>query len=153
MNESCTAPLAIASIPLQKADMQALHDKTESLDKGTIFPELYLPFFITETEPDTGKTCHIRQLKDNGNEECDLLLEIMETGFYLDDLALYLDNHPEDVKALELYIQQDEQMKQLTSKFAKEYYPLAKSAVPDAGNAKSTFSWTDGPAPWEGVCI
>lgn len=152
MNDLCTAQLAIATILPQQADMQALHDKTKSLDKGTVFPDLYLPFFITETELDTGKSCHICQMKDNSNEECNLLLEIMETGFYLDDLALYLDTHPEDTKALELYIQYDQEMKNLTTKFAKEYYPLAKGAIPDARNTRDIFAWTDGPAPWEGVC-
>ena len=39
-----SAGLAVASVPLQNADFDALFPPDEGLDKGTIFPELYMPF-------------------------------------------------------------------------------------------------------------
>lgn len=36
--------LAIAHIPIQNADFENLFSVSEALQRGTIFPELYLPF-------------------------------------------------------------------------------------------------------------
>ena len=36
--------LAIAYIPMQNSDFENLFSVSEALQKGTIFPELYLPF-------------------------------------------------------------------------------------------------------------
>ena len=36
--------LAVASVPMQNADFDALFPLSEGLDKGTVFPELYMPF-------------------------------------------------------------------------------------------------------------
>lgn len=154
MNESCTAQLAIATVPLQKAEMQTLHDKPKALDKGTIFPELCLPFFVTETElSDAGDTCRICQLKEEADPENKSLIEIMETSFYLEDLSLYLANHPEDTEALRIYNQHDQELKTMVTNFAKNYYPLSKGSVTESQNKTNIFSWTEGPAPWEGVCV
>lgn len=151
MSESCSASLAIATVPMQQADLQNLNGKQKALDNGTVFPDLYLPFFVTETELNTGSSGTLCKLKET-SESCKLLIEIMETGFYLDDLTLYLDTHPEDTEALKLYEQYDEEKKTLESNFARDYYPLCKTVLTEAKNANQIFAWTDGPAPWEGVC-
>ena len=36
--------LAIAHVPMQNADFSTVFPLGEALDKGTLFPELYLPF-------------------------------------------------------------------------------------------------------------
>ncbi len=36
--------LAVASVPMQEADFDALYPLNEALEKGTVFPELYMPF-------------------------------------------------------------------------------------------------------------
>ncbi len=36
--------LAVASVPMQNTDFDALFALNEALDKGTVFPELYMPF-------------------------------------------------------------------------------------------------------------
>ena len=36
--------LAVASVPMHNADFDALFALNEALDKGTVFPELYMPF-------------------------------------------------------------------------------------------------------------
>ncbi len=36
--------LAVASVPMQNADFDALFPLSEGLNNGTIFPELYMPF-------------------------------------------------------------------------------------------------------------
>lgn len=36
--------LGIASVPIQNADFGCLFSAEEGLTKGTVFPELYLPF-------------------------------------------------------------------------------------------------------------
>lgn len=44
LTSSCT--LAIASVPIQK--WETLYSPEEALYKGTAFPSLDLPFFVTE---------------------------------------------------------------------------------------------------------
>ncbi len=143
MDKCCTNALAIASVPCQETDLSNLYDSKEALCNGTIFPELNLPFFITETDKKSRGDCL-------ASDCCREMMEIMENGFYLDDLTLYLDTHPEDQKALALLKEYLTKKQQLVCDFAKNHFVLTKNCVPETPD-KGVFSWSDGPAPWEGV--
>lgn len=88
-----------------------------------------------------------------------LLMQISENSFLLDDLRLYLDTHPLDTDALELYGQHAAQRKQLLKQFADEFEPLTCDCIcPDSNGSSSTatkypgqkhWTWSDGPIPWD----
>ena len=85
--------LAIASVPCQQ--WGPLYDDGKALRQGTIFQELDLPFYVTEGIPE-GQCAQ----KENSSQ---LLCQIQQISFVLDDLTLYLDMHSEDGQALALY--------------------------------------------------
>ncbi|HIZ08187.1 MAG TPA: spore coat protein CotJB [Candidatus Eubacterium avistercoris] len=143
MDKCCTNTLAIASVPCQETDLSNLYTAEEALCNGTIFPELNLPFFITETDKKSSCGCLASGC-------CRDMMEIMKTGFYLDDLTLYLDTHPQDKKALALMQECLAKKQQQVCDFAKDHFVLTKNCIPQAPD-KGAFAWSDGPAPWEGV--
>ena len=93
-------------------------------------------------------------------DRCQLLQQINEISFVVNDLNLYLDTHPLDKDALDAFSQALNQRKQLLDAFAKEYEPLTLNCIcPDTNNKTETktkypgqkhFTWSDGPLPWEG---
>lgn len=90
----------------------------------------------------------------------DMLCKISEVSFALNDLTLYLDTHPTDSNALELFQQYHQERKDLMQQFASEYQPLTVDCVnvDQSESANSSckyanqkhFNWVDGPLPWEG---
>lgn len=92
-----------------------------------------------------------------------LLKEINEVSFMVNDLTLYLDTHPTDSQALEVFTQAASRRKQLLDAYAREYEPLTMNCVcPDSNNQSASctrypsqkhFTWCDGPLPWDNqVC-
>ena len=92
-----------------------------------------------------------------------MLKEIDEVSFAVNDLTLYLDTHPLDTEALTLFSEAAKKRKQLLESYAKDYEPLTVDCVcPDTGNetdaytgyaGQKHFTWSDGPLPWEGGII
>lgn len=93
-------------------------------------------------------------------DRCQMLQEINEISFAVNDLNLYLDTHPLDQEALAMFGDAMKKRKQLLESYAKEYEPLTMDCVcPDTNNETGTytkypgqkhFTWSDGPLPWEG---
>ena len=93
-------------------------------------------------------------------DRCQMLQEINEISFAVNDLTLYLDTHPLDQEALTLFSDVSKKRKQLLENYAKEFEPLTMDCVcPDTNNQTGTytkyagqkhFTWSDGPLPWEG---
>ena len=138
--------LAIASVPCQQ--WGPLYDDGKALRQGTIFQELDLPFYVTEGIPE-GQCAQ----KENSSQ---LLCQIQQISFVLDDLTLYLDMHSEDGQALALYQEKLTVRDQLKKEFAQKFYPLTRDCVAycqgQAGvHGDHVFCWQDGPMPWEGV--
>lgn len=106
--------IAIASVPLQNWETPTQPEL--SLQAGTIFRELQKPFFIEEQMKK--KTVEARSAME------ELLMQIQAVSFYLIDLSLYLDTHPGEAEAADLYNQHRLKRKELMAKFASEYYPL-----------------------------
>ncbi|MDD3239417.1 MAG: spore coat protein CotJB [Lachnospira sp.] len=125
--------IAIASIPIQK--WEAPDESEEALVCGSIFQELRKPFFIEE-QMKSKKTCCC------GREEGESALrEIQQSQFFLIDLQLYLDTHPDEADAKNLKKQYQQKCKELMAQFAKEHYPLTITCEGDEKKAE---------IPWEG---
>lgn len=76
-----------------------------------------------------------------------LLNEINEVSFAVNEATLFLDTHPDDEAALAFFKETLPRRKTLMEQFAKEYEPLTVDCIcPDTDH----WSWTDGPLPWEG---
>lgn len=92
-----------------------------------------------------------------------MLKEINEVSFAADDLRLYLDTHPTESEALDLFEAKMKRRRELLSEYAKDYEPLTADCVcPDTDNRtgfatdypdRRHFTWADGPLPWEGGAV
>lgn len=138
--------LAIASVPCQQ--WGPVYNDEKALRQGTVFQELDLPFYVTEGIP-------AGQCVQKGNST-QLLCQIQQVSFVLDDLTLYLDMHSEDGQALTMYQEKLAVRDQLKKEFAQKFYPLTRDCVAycqgQAGvHGDHAFCWQDGPMPWEGV--
>lgn len=76
-----------------------------------------------------------------------LLNEINEISFAVNDVTLFLDTHPEDREALAYFHDTKQKRKALMQEFEKEFEPLTIDCISPDGDH---WSWTDGPTPWEG---
>jgi len=83
----------------------------------------------------------------NGQEQ--LLNNINIVDFTMVDLALFLDTHPKDRRALEYYAHYSQIKRQLCREFSKKYYPLTMAEA----DCEKSWSWGEAPLPWEGGCV
>lgn len=84
--------------------------------------------------------------ENNGSSDVsckDLMRAIMEADFVAQDLKLYLDTHPDDSRALELYREAVRQYKACKATFEDTFYPLNATAAGRNG----TWDWLDGTFP------
>lgn len=79
-------------------------------------------------------------------KKCDLLKEIYQSSFSLDDIVLYLDTHPHDIKALQLYQHYADIRKKSMMEYENVFGPLLNDRVKDC----DYWSWVKEPWPWEG---
>ena len=89
-----------------------------------------------------------------------MLKEIDEVSFMVNDLTLYLDTHPTDTNALQAFTDAAKRRKQLMQEYAREYEPLSMDCVCVETNNQTDsdtkypkqkhITWNDGPLPWEG---
>lgn len=79
--------------------------------------------------------------------DCDLRREMIEQirccEFAINELALYLDTHPEDEKALCLHRKYCKQLKDLKDKYQRVYGPLT------INYPCNKWRWLEMPWPWE----
>ncbi|MDR0294520.1 MAG: spore coat protein CotJB [Oscillospiraceae bacterium] len=80
-------------------------------------------------------------------DKTQLLNEIYDTSFAINDLTLYLDTHPDDARALAEFHQLKRRRKTAMSSFEQEFYPLTVDCASDRENR---WTWGDTPAPWKG---
>lgn len=71
--------------------------------------------------------------------------ELQAMGFAVQELALYLDTHPEDMEALELYRSYQQMLQKGAAEFAEKFGPLTHG---QAVNAEA-YTWLEDPWPWE----
>lgn len=142
--------LGIASVPRQI--WGDLYTPEEALKVGTIFKELNLPFFAVDSVSD--KIPQRSSLDDTlADSRESILKKINETSFVLDDLTLYLDTHPEDQNALNLYKEFNQKRHELKDMFYQKYDPLTRDCIKECTENHQGFCWQEGPVPWEGACV
>ncbi len=81
---------------------------------------------------------------ENGNTRTEMLNEIKCLAFAIQELALYLDTHPDDEKALCLHNKYCKEYRDLTDKYQKVYGPLTINCP------CNKWRWLEEPWPWEG---
>lgn len=80
----------------------------------------------------------------NSNVSCqELMRAIMEADFMAQDLKLYLDTHPDDSRALELYRDAVHQYKACKAAFEDTFYPITATSAGRNGD----WDWLDGAFP------
>lgn len=80
------------------------------------------------------------------NDRQALMRNIQAIGLSMYDLHLFLDTHPEDRTALELYKRYRAKYDALVGEYERQYGPLT------AGSEASTrdgWRWVEDPWPWE----
>ena len=96
--------------------------------------------FIMENKPNMGN-------QQNRSECIRLMQNLSEADFYALDLKLYLDTHPHDCKAIELFREATKQATACREAFEKCCYPLLASS---AGMCdECTWDWLFGAWPSE----
>ncbi len=146
--------LAIANIPIQQ--WGELYNEADALNIGTIFKDLNKPFFAADAVLGTkSPLVEGNEKKTQAQVEREqLMTQINQLSFFLEDLTLYLDTHEKDTQAIQLYHEKAKEYAKIKKEFAQNYYPLSKSGIPDCteGN-EASFIWQEGPMPWEGACV
>lgn len=79
----------------------------------------------------------------------DRLRRIIDAAsFAVDDIALYLNTHPTDQRALEYYEYYRDMRKQAVQEYTMYFGPLTDDNV----MVDDRWTWVDRPWPWEGEC-
>lgn len=123
------APLANPYVPFQ-LENPPKYEARKGMIRGTLYPGLDLPFMgmVNQKEkPVTPRT------------------ELQSVGFAVQELALYLDTHPDDKEALELYQNCQAMLHKGLMEFGEKGKPM-NHACP---NPSKRYSWMDEPWPWE----
>lgn len=122
------APLAVPYVPFQQMD-PAMYDACEALNRGTLFPGLFLPF---------------RNRTEVTNAADGDLGSLMALAFALYDLGLYLDTHSGDSAALQKYQALAAQYENAMKEYVAKYGPILQTQV--TGNQ---YTWLKNPWPWD----
>ncbi len=80
----------------------------------------------------------------NCSNKQELLSVIQAHEFAITDLCLYLDTHPEDMKALNLHKKYCNDLNAVKSMYQKMYGPLT------INYPCNSWRWIEEPWPWEG---
>ncbi|MCI8309056.1 MAG: spore coat protein CotJB [Clostridia bacterium] len=83
--------------------------------------------------------------EDNNMTRQMLMQKIMEYKFAINDMALFLDTHPCDEKALKYHNEYVCEFKKLKEQYENEYGPLSIEA-----EVESWDKWVFEKWPWEG---
>lgn len=122
------APLANPYVPFQ-LENPPVYEAPQGIIRGTLFPGLDLPFMGMINQKDLPSTP---------------LAELQTMAFAIQELALYLDTHRNDMEALEMYRAYQKMYAEGKKKYEKEYGPL--NHLSESGEK---YRWLDDPWPWE----
>lgn len=87
----------------------------------------------------------LRERQINVNTQEAMLRDIQQLQFYLVDLALFLDTHPNDPVALYRHQAFSQQLMQLKHEYETLFGPMTIFGL-EVGN---TWRYINGPWPWE----
>lgn len=123
------APLANPYVPFQ-LENPPMYEAPKGLIRGTMYPGLDLPFRGMVNQKEHPMTPRVQ-------------MQIL--GFALQELALYLDTHPDDKEALELYRQYQKAYHNCMTDYSQHRMPMTHNTPVD----HRTYTWLDEPWPWE----
>lgn len=123
---ACTG-LAVPYVPFQQEDPPK-YSQNEALSNGTLFPHLNLPFFRMTQGSTLPKTP---------------LAELQALEFVVLELGTYLDTHPNDAEALQMFQQFAAMERSARAKYEERFGPLTRDV-----SAGENFQWLNGPWPW-----
>ena len=124
---SC-APLAVPIVAPQGRGQQR-YTHGEALNQGTLFPGLNLPFFRMEKAAG---------LADSP------LTQLQALEFVVLELGTYLDTHPDDMEAFELFKQYSAMEQSAKAAYEAKFGPITKTSAA----AGSSYRWLQDPWPW-----
>ena len=81
----------------------------------------------------------------SNESESNLMNNVQQLAFAINDLALYLDTHPTDMRALQLFNEYVLQYKNALNEYQRKYGPLSYYSQ------INSWKWINNPWPWEGV--
>lgn len=84
---------------------------------------------------------------NRSSEKEQLLHQIDEVSFAVNDIHLYLNTHPCDEKAMAFFNENSRKRKMLMEEYAQTYGPLTIDTA--AESCGSTWKWAEQPFPWE----
>lgn len=89
--------------------------------------------------------CDNGKCKDVKYEKAQVMKQIYEIGFALNEAMLFLDTHPDDREAIEYYITMKNKYKDALNKYADYYGPLDCLHL----ESDTHWMWVATPMPWE----
>lgn len=98
---------------------------------------------------DCGCDCMCNNMEENMSCECrrelreEMMMQLRAYRFSIIELALYLDTHPDDEKALCLHKEYCRKAKDLADKYQKMFGPLT------INYPCNKWRWLEEPWPWE----
>ena len=122
------APLAVPYVPFQQTNPKR-YSQQDALNNGTLFPGLNLPFRV---KPDAVKVMG------------GALAELQALEFVVAELGMYLDTHPDDQEAFDLFRKYTAMEKSARETYQAKFGPLTQSA---SANGES-YQWLKEPWPW-----
>ena len=124
---SC-AGLAVPYVPFQQNGSKK-YSQSEALSNGTLYPGLNLPF----------------HLKTEGSAlPSNPLVELQALEFVVLELGTYLDTHPDDMEAFDLFKQYAAMEKAAKETYEAKFGPLMKSSAASG----ASYRWLQDPWPW-----
>jgi len=81
----------------------------------------------------------------NNLNQNDLMCQIMKYDFAANELVLFLDTHPCDLKALEMHEAVVKKSNRLKEAYVEKFGPITSDDV----KSKETWTWINSPWPWE----
>ncbi len=82
-------------------------------------------------------------------EQCELLRDISILSFFIVDMSLFADTHPEDQDAQDYLTHYTKLLNEAKKEYAQKYCALSTADV-DMYGVK--WDWECMPLPWEGGC-
>jgi len=122
------APLAVPYVPFQQTNPKR-YSQQDALNNGTLFPGLNLPFRV---KPDAAKVMG------------GALAELQALEFVVLELGTYLDTHPDDMEAFDLFKQYAAMEKAAKETYEAKFGPLMKSSAASG----ASYRWLQDPWPW-----
>ncbi len=99
---------------------------------------------VNNMNPHRQQTIPKNSNSDNSASKTDLMRAIMEADFFAQDLKLYLNTHPDDKRAIEMYREACKQYKACKAAFEDCFWPLTACS---AGQNDDCWDWPEGVWP------